>query len=608
MDYPPLTPDTTFPYRLFRFAHKRTLDSVSSSYFAIVSKDNNAVGLVLSIDIDEQWHHARSAATTFWQIFVREFNHSESRSTLTRFEEGLKELNKAVVKTQEKVHQPISVAAAIFENNQIHFSTIGTNRVLLSRDGKFSDVTSGSDKSGNQFAAVTSGDLTDSDAVMICNQNFYEFIAAEPDELWRHADATALAEEFLARAQNTAEALNCVLIQYDADNPAQTTLYWEDSEKRYPISLPKVRLPKLALPAVALPKWPKKFQLKSPRSINFSKIVEPFKSLKIKKVHLIIAGLVILAIVSTSLLSGRANQESPAPQQSLSDKFAGLGKDEFISQALAELSGNSQNLSPSDLTEITQIAAAYGIEIIANPTPTSQLPATAVAADSAGNSLYIVDETGQLWQLGSTNQLKQIDHQFKVINPTALVAFKEDSVIISDNLGNIWFYQGKTAGPTAIALPSKLSSGEKLISKFANNLYLYSRQQNAVYRQANFSGTISTSTPYFGLTALGNTRPISWSINGDFLMVTNDKKIIGILREKITLQAIASPYATATSRISATDQKIAVADGNLLTIYDSSGQLLKQSILISKDPISAIAATTEGLWLTVGKDIIKLSY
>ncbi|MEX2361801.1 MAG: PP2C family serine/threonine-protein phosphatase, partial [Patescibacteria group bacterium] len=334
MELDKLTPDTTFPYRLFRFAHKRQLNSVSSSYFAIVSKDSHPVGLVLSIDIDERWHHARSAATTFWQILVREFNHSESRSTLIRFEAALKELNKAVVKTQEKVRQPISVAAAILESNQIHFSTIGTSRILLVRSGKFSDVTSGPEKGGNQFAAVTSGDVDANDTLIIANQNIYEFLAAEPDELWQPREIDLLCQEIQSRAQNSEQALNCLIMRYDPDRPAQQTLYWEESEKHYPIKLPKFSLPtlpKIALPQLKLPTIPPSLKrlalpkLSLPTNFQQSAKVLLTRVKVIKPRTLLIAAVVIgLAIVGGVLKSrfSAAVSDEQAPV-SLTDQFAG---------------------------------------------------------------------------------------------------------------------------------------------------------------------------------------------------------------------------------------------------------------------------------------------
>ena len=609
MEYDHLTPDTTFPYRLFRFAHKRTLDSVSLSYFAVVSKDNHPVGLVLSIDINERWHHARQAATNFWQIFVREFNHSESRSTLIRFEESLKELNKAVIKTQEKVKQTISVVAVVLEGNQIHFSTIGTSRVLLLRTGKVNDVTTGSTRSGNQFAAVTSGDLDVNDTLLIANQNLYEFTAAEPDDFWENNTVDELTKKILSRTQNSKQALNCVIIKYSPDDTIQTTLYWEDSEKHYPINLPKFSLPKI--PKLSLPK------------ISFSKIkgilskVKKIKPIKFKPSHLLRAikpiYIYIVAIVmavgfGVSALTSRDNspQNNPDEVTPVVERFSNTTANEQINflLALAE-AGGIKNLTPEETTRLIEVAANNNIIVVIPTGKISELPENIVSISAFNGLAYLLDETGQLWQIGINDQLKQIDHLIKISNPLSLVAYGEASLVANDTLGNIWYYNGDSAGPTTLPLPANLSQGKKLIAKYLNNLYIFSEDKNAIYRQTNFGGKITTNSPYSGVTSLGDSKVWSWAINGDFIFLTNRSNILGMLRDKITVNPFTAPYATANSKITSEKELIAIKDRQLLTVYNVNGSLLWQKFYLTDEKITDVSLTGNTLWFTIGNEVYR---
>jgi len=604
-----LTPDSTFPYKLFRFAHKRNLDEVSISYFAVVSKDNQPVGLVMTINVDEQWHPARSAATNFWQIFVREFNRSASRSTLVRYEDSLKELNIAINKTKEKIHQPISVATAVFENNQIHFSSIGNNRILLFRDGKISDVSSGGDKSGNQFAAVTSGDLTPNDVVFLTNQNFYEFIVAEPDELWVSSDAEYLSKELLSRTQNTNSAFNCVIVQLEYAQPSQTTVYWEESDKIYPLAMPKfpkVSLPRLRVSAIKLPtRWPKIFL---PTKFSIPSVPALTSYLRRPAIIAVIV-FIILALVGINYFNkNRQSSTGEQPTPTATQLVAGLNRTEFIDQLQKIVTTSLDSLAPAEIAELTSMANTQGISLSQEPPIISELPESAAAIDWTSGSFFLVDQTGQLWQL-TNNQLKQIDHQFKIINPTSLVAFNEDRIVITDTLGNIWQYDGKREGPVALSLPSPLSTGKKLVAKFGNNLYVYSNPQSAVFRQANYAGKITTSSSYFGLTpTIKNSKVIAWGINGDFLLVSDADKLVGVLRNQLTIKPIDLPNNSGQPIIAVSETTIALANENLLTIYDSKGNQVSQQLFLTKEKISALSIVNQQIWLVFGKKITQLTF
>lgn len=609
MEQNKLTPDSTFPYRLFRFAHKRTLDSVSVSYFAVVSKDNNPVGLVLTVDIDERWHHSKQAAINFWQIFVREFNHSESRSTLTRFEESLKELNKAVIKAQSRVKQTISVVALVLESNQIHFSSIGTSRVLLHRSGKINDVTTGSTRNGNQFAAVTSGDIDGNDTLLITNQNLYEFTAAEPDEFWESNDPNELSKKILTRTQNSEQALNCVILQYSPDETTQTTLYWEESDKHYPIKFPSLSLPslpKFSLPKVSFNKMPNIFTLfkkiKLPQ-LKFSGIIKKFKP-----IYIYITVVIVAMVFGVSVLLNR--QTSPSVNQldeiSIVEDFSNTTLSDRLSFLFNLASTNKINsLTKEEADNLTALALESNIETIIPIGKISELPHNVVSISSHEGSLYLLDETGQLWQIAVNDQLKQIDHLIMVKSPTSLVAFGETSLIASDSLGNIWHYNGETAGPTSLVMPSNLSVGNKLIAKYLNNLYIYSESKNAIYRQVNFTDKITTNSPYSGLTSLGDSKIWSWTINGDFVFLTNRSDIVGLLRDKITINAITIPNASADSNISSEEEVVITSSKQLLSAYLPDGSLVWQKFYLTDEKITDVSVSGNTVWFSIGKEIYR---
>lgn len=607
MEQNTLTPDSTFPYRLFRFAHKRALDSVSVSYFAVVSKDNNPVGLILSIDIDERWHHARQAATNFWQIFVREFNHSESRSTLIRFEESLKELNKAVIKAQAKVKQTISVVAIVLEGNQIHFSTIGTSRIFLHRSGEINDVTTGSTRNGNQFAAVTSGDVDTNDTLLIANQNLYEFIASESDELWEDNDLNELSKKILGRTQNSEQALNCVILQYSPDETTQTTLYWEEGDKRYPIKFPKLSLPvlpKISLPKISFSKLSIIFN--SIKKINFSQL-KFHKLKKVKPVYLyMVAVIIAVAFGASALLNRQTNSSTDPLEETTVIDFTNTDGTKRLDFLFNLASTNKIiALSSDEITQLTVLARENNIEIVTPVGKISELPRSVVSISTHEGLLYLLDESGQLWQVGVNDQLKQIDHLIMVKNPTSLVAFSETSLVATDSLGNIWHYNGETTGPTSLVLPSNLSSNNKLIAQYLNNLYIYSESNNSVYRQTNFTDKITTNSPYTGLTSLGSSKIWSWTINGDFIFLTDRSDIVGLLRDKITINAIATPNSTAQSNISSEDDVIIISSKQLLSAYLPDGTLLWQKFYLTNEEITDVSVSGNTVWFSIGKEIYR---
>ncbi|MEX1052182.1 MAG: hypothetical protein WEC83_02205 [Patescibacteria group bacterium] len=630
MDHPNLTPDTTFPYRLFRFAHKRSLDAVSSSYFAVVSKDSAPVGLVLTIDIPERWHHAKEAATAFWQIYVREFTHSESRSTLTRFEEALKELNKAVVKAQEKIQEPISVAAVILEDSQINFSTIGTCRILLVRSGIFSDVTAGADKAGNQFAAVTSGDIDGNDTVCVTNQNLYEFLAAEPNELWDQSTIEQLAAEIQSRAQNSANSLNLVLLQYSTDHSGQATLYWEESEKRYPISWPKFNWPslprltwpnrpKLAWPKLALPNLAAIKQL--PLLLkNFKR--PPFQPVRATPSslpraesrgvegpprRLQIAGAALVILIGLIWVWQRPNpNESPPPTQSISERLATVAVEDSVS-FLRDYVTEIVALSSDSRSQFAETLLNRGIELTSLPELITEVPNRIVEISPADNSLFMVDETGQLWELPIGGQLKQIDHLFKVSQPTGLAAFSATSLAISDGLGNIWHYRGEASGPVAVSLSAALTSVTKKIAKFSNNLYIYSAEPPAIFRASNFAGEITATAPYNTPTVVNNATIHDFAVNGDFIAIT-DGQIVSWRRNETTRSSLPYLFAKAYSRIDATEGGIIVLQtDNLITVISPTNEVIWQRYFAGGRTIGSIAIIGDDIWFTANGGVYNVT-
>ncbi len=608
MDQTNLTADTTFPYRLFRFAHKRSLDAVSSSYFAVLSKDSHPVGLILMIDIPERWHHAREAATSFWQIYVREFTHSESRSTLIRFEEALKELNKAIVKSQEKIQQPVSVAAVILEDNQIHFSTIGTCRILLARSGTFSDVTAGADKAGGQFAAVTSGDIDSNDIVCITNQNLYEFLASEPAELWQQPSVEQLASEIQSRAQNSQNSLNLVLLQYSTDQSAQATLYWEESEKRYPIRLPKFHLPNLpqfskpAFPRLTMPKLPK---------ISFGFFRElPALVRRIKRPsrrQLQFGAIAIILAVGLIWVWLRPNQPETSSQNiTITSQLSEVAAENTLT-FLRENAGTISGLAEDQRTELAQALIGRGIELASLLGVVSELPNSVVDISPAGESLYLVDETGQLWQLLFSGGLKQIDHLFKVGQPTGLVAFSETSLVVTDSLGNIWHYRGEANGPVAVALPAPLSTGVKLIAKYAANLYIYTAESNGIYRASGFAGEITATTPYNNLSAVSGAQLLDFTVNGDFIALTSNG-VVSWRRGEQTRSILPYLFTNADSRIDTTEAGLTVIQtDNLITVLTPANELVWQRYFVSDKTISGVAIVGGELWFVANNSVYQVT-
>lgn len=607
MDQTNLPVDTAFPYRLFRFVHRRALDAVSSSYLAIISKDSRPVGLILMIDIPERWYHARGTATLLWQIFVREFAHSVSPSTLNRFEQALKELNLTIVTAQEKIKQPISVAAVILEGNQMHFSTIGTSRVLLVNGESLNDVTAGAHKTGQQFAAVTSGEIDGSDTVCVANQNLYEFLAAEPNELWNQSTVEQLAQEIQTRAQNSHSSLSLVLLRYASDNPGQSTLYWEESEKRYPIRWPKFsfptwpKLPKLALPKLVLPAAANlAFGLWKQLPILAQKLLRP----PIWPRRLVLA---VLGILAASLWIWQRPLTTTQSQQVTT--LAGQLNETAIEETLPFLRHNIPNIAalPAEQrAELAQALLGRGIELMALPELISELPHQVIAISSAGELLFLLDETGQLWQLSQNGELKQLDHLFKISQPTGLVAFGETSLVATDNLGNIWYYRGDVNGPVALALPAPLTGGVKQIAKFANNLYIYSSAQNAIYRISGFSGEIGGVAPYNGLAAISQAVLPDLTVNGDFITIVANH-IVSWRRDNQTRPPLPYLFADLSSQLDATEKGLIVAQtDNLITVITAANELLWQRYYVSDKKISAVAIIGTNLWFVAAKDAYRV--
>lgn len=598
-----ISPDSTFPYRLFRFAHKKTLQVVSNSWFAILSKDKTPIGLILSIDIPEQWHHARSGSTSLWQTFVREFNSHEGRPTIIRFEEALKELNKAVVKLSQKVEQTISVGAAILENNQIHFSTIGTSRVLLVRSGIFSDISSDAENSGKQFSAVTSGDIDKNDWIFIGNQPFYEFASAEPDELWQSDSIKELSSEILSRTHNPGESLNAVLIQYFPDDPLQTTLYWEQSEKRYPIRLPQ--LPKISFTNNFKFEPPKiKINANIPKLPKF-KIGKPIIADK-KKVG-IAAGIVLLAIVGSFILL-RGNSGNDVQEVSVLQEFSEINPDNTLNYIIELLNSDRFNsVSSEDVQEIIRLAQQRGLNIVETPETQNELPDRIKSISIANNSVFAVDETGQLWEIDANNQLIKIDHQFLISEPSSIVAFGPESLVVSDKIGNIWHYNGDPEGPLSLTLPNAIGANPKLIARYSNNLYIYTPENGAIYRQLNFSGSITASSPQTRVPAAIDPQLLTWSVNGNFVLGASDNTIYQLSRTE------SQPFG----QIDWLDNSASVHSQSIDRVFASTKQLLvdlrtdsstnTQTVFWTNRHIADLVTDGSNLWLAIDRSIYRLS-
>jgi len=587
---------------------ERPIDRYLSSQVISLEHNNRTATLFCVVEILNQWHPAREIGATLPQTFIRLFGRSNHHSLLTKFEDTLKNLNKNLETASEKVLTDVSCAFLLACDQDVYFSAIGSAQVLLLRNNKLSLV-GGQAKTAKQesyFGTVTSGELSTEDWLFIANDQMAQLLhQIGPEELF---EASADATEFWhqAAAQIPAGTVAGACIRLASDQAGLEVLYLDQLDSRVPISLPKLSLPHFSLTNSQTALQRSLDWLKN----NFAKLTKlrqfnwpSFRNYRFTKKNLAIAaviGAVILSLIGWQVHSKKTTAAPNVTANPLVTDFSTDQLRSFFQKDLTE--SNYQKLSTTQQDFLKTAAVADKTTIVPLPSAVSELPNPIVALDAIGDSttsLILLDSTGQLWQQ-SNGSVSQLTQNRPIAQPRSLTAFSATKIVVTDNNGNVFLVNSGQV--SALALPTKLAIGPKLVARFGANLYLYNQTDSQIYRVTNFTDNLTGATAYLSGATVPNLS--DWMINGDIFTVTTDGKIQDWQRGKLTSTQFEAEIPAGTTRIdkNSTDS-VVVTSGRYLDIYNASGQRTNSLAIVSNDPITDIFQTNNGWLLAIGSKL-----
>lgn len=627
-----------FSYDIIRLTRKERLpDSfVTTEVHPIESRSGGCL-MVTTLEIDSPWHHAREFGQQIVSTLVREFVRSQSNSNLMKFEHALKLANRTISQAAEKLGVNVSCAAALFIEQEVHFTVIGNCRFLLFRNNALTDVTANDTSQPGQFSSVTSGDLSDREWLMVANKEAVPFLRGQNSATWHEQDTQALCAELIEQAP-ALERQNyfATLLRFRQDVEGQDqTVFWDDLEHTTPIRLPKFSLPKLNIAdqfgrissKLAQVKNNRKQNKKAQRvsesvaqEIADAEIFEarprlidriPWRKIRLPKVgtRTVVALVVGLAVILIGyrLVAARvqkANDAAPAP--TLLEEFTATPVNDRVSFLTSKFSYDRyEDLSSDQQSQFNQGIQDAGLSPLVLKDVTTKVDKEIVAADSLGTTLALIDTTGQLWVVRDGRTIK-IEQSLLIQGPRSIALIADQRIVVSDSASNLWLFDGGTTPqPAALTQPASLGSGTKLVGAYNGNLYIYAPDSKTIFRQSAFSNAL-TSVKSAGKFDPATNALTDLAINGQLIGITEQGAIIGLLSGKVALQA-ALQLPVATARLSAVEAqpKIAVLSGNFLTIGDKAFTSPVRYFVIAKTTPSDISinSATGALWITSGSEV-----
>lgn len=633
-------------YRIVRYLSKgKPTDRFIFSQVHFTSLHNQTVVLICFVEIANPWHPAREGAQIISQQLLREFNRSENQSTITRFENALKSLNSTLSDLEDRVETSINCAVLALTKNEVHFSTIGQARVLLAHHKNINDVAAEQDNSRRtNFAAVTSGDLSENDWLFCASDAFFQTAKEVNPDVWSRQNEKELFNELASLAETESLPLmTAISLRISPDSPSQESYFWEENEQRLPIRLPKFNIDTSSLPR---PKfnmgWIKKvgqdlLQFKkrdnsrtketkndqylpgpSSNSGGFRSFLMRAKKtffpgkLTRKNIWPILAAVafIILLVVGIGIIRSnfKKSLKADVPAQTLTDQIRGVSTDQVASILKDKFTNDSyQSLSDFQKAELVTILASSKITLLDKPAVLSEVANPVIkTAVSATNQIYSLDSTGQIWRFdGKINN--KISQQTLIQQPIDMVVLSDQKIVASDATGNIWLFDGTPTQPKSLALPSKLASGKKLLQAYQGNLYLMP-VDGSIYKVTNFDNTLDSAALSTKAGTMTFANPDDWLITGQVYAVSQTGQLINWSKSK--LGSVNTPLlpTLGTYHLAGNTNEIVITSGPLIWRYTAAGVLVKTYYLASEKTISNIEYVSGSQYLVaIGTQLFQLN-
>jgi len=625
------------PYDFIRFDYKERLtDRYLATHLHRFEVFSKPVALAVLVEINSPWHPSSEFGQKIINSLIKEFTQNEAQSFLSRFELALKKTNRIIQVATESINTPISVVALLLEEDQVHASGVGLIKLGLVRNNKLASVINGKNESANAFNAVTSGDMTENDWIILANQSFYKIIQSLDYSIFSHGQTEEITQLILGSKPSKNESAAGLMFKYSPESIAQAqTIFWDSSQQFSPkpsikISLPKftgLRMPELKLPDKFLP------ALKALRSSAVNSITTIASRIRSKptktkvatekttpslpKVNLIkrwpIAVFLLLLILSINYLyrNVQVNRSSDVIEitfaskiidDTSTDRFSVL-KNTFNVNEYTALN-DEQKILLSDNLKLSKI---YLLDL---PSPTTQTANPVVSLDTADQTFSIIDSSGQTW-LFRDSLLVQLNQVQPIPQPKTLTFFNPDKLVITDEAGNVWLINSTPEQPVALAVPKSLSTLPKISARYNENLYFVTTTNKAAYRAPNFSNNLDSVASYLDEGQIELRDIVDLAINGNLIVVSSTGQAVDFTRNQLGSLKIQAPLVESNVKIAANDSEpiVVMSTGRFLYIFSNTGELLRTLFLTSDKSITDItfdSTDSSLLWVAIEKEIYKI--
>ncbi|HSX42162.1 MAG TPA: hypothetical protein VLE93_02330 [Candidatus Saccharimonadales bacterium] len=604
--------------------------------------------LVSLVEINNRWQTAIDLGKTIHSAFVKSYKESTQRSLLTKFESALKTLNQLLDDAEAKATEPVHCALGVFSGGQLYFSTINYGHILLWRRQKLSQI-SGAHLAGERFASVTSGDIKKDDWLIFGSQTLRELVKKNDGEGWETGDKKTLLKDIA----ESAEATDYPLLAAIAVAPSQLSQFETiklDVSGAKPIVTISGILASLATAGQAIktifsrsvtaaktrkkPAKPAEVKGSEPTDEGDQlqgELAAPTPKRRRFPVIPVLAGVVVLALLIAGGIIIRnefrrvgkvptvaaSNISDLAAKTATKDMFA------FIEQNLTV--DNYKNLTAKQRAAFGQTLAAQNIGIVDQTAKAATLDNPIVAMDNTAGSLYLIDNTGQLWRQQTSTPTK-VTQASLIANPVSLAALADNKILVADQAGAIWLFDGSASQPVNLTLPTTLTQGPKLLQKFgSSNLYIYQTSTGAIYKVGGFvhdivptgstttpgpDGTTPPPPPWVASSVLNFGTFDDWAVPGDFIGGVDSGVIKNFTKNK--LENLSVQYYTDNTplrlSLTATANQLAVARGKFVTIYSTTdGGKQSEKALVSDATITDLSPGPGGsLFVAAGKTLFKI--
>lgn len=631
---------TAPPYDILKFGrNERLVDRFIASEAHTIDAKAGQCLMVITVEIENPWHHAREFGQQILSSLVREFVRSESNSNLIRFEQSLKLANHVIGQAHEKLGVPIGCAVALFSGEEIHFAVTGPSKILLVRNSQLSDVTATEGSDLEQFSSVTSGDLTSNEWLIVTNAKMAAFLTNVEPAVWSENDLGALGAQLIELAPaHERDQFSAVVLRYnDGSLRQEQTILWDTLEHVTPIKLPKLTLPKIRTDTIiqALRSWAKRLidatksvvgKVQALRLQRTPRVPKPegpkvtsegarrfrLPRLTIRsrwQVMAIIVFLILLIIGSKTLITRlRAPKNEPTPTTLVEELVATA-----VGQRAAFLTEHFsfdryRSLPEEQKQTFAQALSAENISVLNTTNVISELPQTIAAVDSFNDILAAIDNDGQLWFIKEGRAVK-VEQSVQITKPISVAMIAEDRILVSDEASNIWLFDGAASQPAALPVASALATGPKIIQKFGRNVYVYHAASKTIYRQTNFDKDLNSLRP-FVKSDITPADVTDVAINGQIVTLDKTGKISIFQANKLVSQNLNVPAALPL-HITAVEgnPKLYALAGKMLYVVDSKAGSVQAVFPLAPTPLTELTLDSSGksLWLIFDKTIQRIS-